>query len=202
MFRLSLLKKSQDVLGNSFEKTVRSFSVASILKNKDFYWNDKYDPKESHFEKILIANRGEIACRVMKTCRRLGIKTVAVHSEVDSLAEHVRLADEAICIGPAHTSQSYLRMDKILDAVKQTGSQAVHPGYGFLSENTVFAKHLEDMNVVFLGPNSHAIHAMGDKIESKRIANKAKVNCIPGYDGEVADADSAVKISNEIGYQS
>jgi propionyl-CoA carboxylase alpha chain len=164
------------------------------------YWNDKHDPKESKFESILIANRGEIACRVIKSCRRLGIRSIAVYSEADSLSEHVRLADEAVCIGPAHTSQSYLRMDKILDAVKKTGAQAVHPGYGFLSENTVFAKNLEDLNVVFLGPNSKAIRSMGDKIESKRIAHKAKVSCIPGFDGEVPDVEAAVKIANDIGY--
>jgi propionyl-CoA carboxylase alpha chain len=122
---------------------------------------------------VLIANRGEIACRVMQTCRRLGIKTVAVHSEIDAFSKHVQLADEAVCIGPAASKDSYLRMDKILDAVNKTGAQAVHPGYGFLSENTVFAAKLAEAGVTFVGPNSKAIHGMGDKLESKRVATKA-----------------------------
>ncbi|KAH3809691.1 hypothetical protein DPMN_138067, partial [Dreissena polymorpha] len=167
---------------------------------KQMYWNDKSVEGEPMFEKVLIANRGEIACRVIKTCRRLGIKTVAVHSEADSMAVHKRMADEAVCIGPAPTSQSYLVMDNILKAVKDTGAQAVHPGYGFLSENTKFAAALADMGVQFIGPNSKAIHAMGDKIESKRIASAAKVNMIPGHDGVVQDAEHCVKLANEIGY--
>ncbi|KAL3846572.1 hypothetical protein ACJMK2_017549 [Sinanodonta woodiana] len=167
---------------------------------KEFYWNDKYNPDEPMFEKILIANRGEIACRVMKTCKRLGIKTVAVHSDVDSLAVHTRMADETVCIGPAPTSESYLKMDVILDAVKKTGAQAVHPGYGFLSENTVFAAKLAEIGVEFIGPSSKSIHAMGDKIESKRIAMRAKVNMIPGHDGVVKDADHCVELAKEIGY--
>uniref|UniRef100_A0A1I8GL11 Propionyl-CoA carboxylase alpha chain, mitochondrial n=2 Tax=Macrostomum lignano TaxID=282301 RepID=A0A1I8GL11_9PLAT len=180
---------------------MRTLCSHSAARQADaIYWNDKHDSNESRFEKILIANRGEIACRVINSCKRLGIKSVAVHSEIDASSKFVQLADEAVCIGPAPTSKSYLNMEAILQAVKQTGAQAVHPGYGFLSENTVFAKRLEDLDVVFLGPNSKAIRAMGDKIESKRIANKAKVNCIPGFDGEVKDADEAVKIANDIGY--
>lgn len=179
---------------------MRTLCTQSAAKRVGSYWNDKFKEGETRFDKILIANRGEIACRVIKTCRRLGIKAVAVHSEIDASSKFVQMADEAVCIGPAHTSKSYLNMEAILEAVKATGAQAVHPGYGFLSENTVFAKRLEDMNVVFLGPNSKAIRAMGDKIESKRIAHKAKVNCIPGFDGEVKNADEAVKIATEIGY--
>lgn len=129
---------------------------------------------------MLIANRGEIACRIIRTCRRFGIKTVAVHSEADTLAKFVEMADEAVCIGPPPSSKSYLRMDAILDAVKRTGAQAVHPGYGFLSENTLFAKKLQDSGVSFVGPNSEAVRAMGDKLESKRIAIKAGVHTVPG----------------------
>uniref|UniRef100_A0A673G8L4 Propionyl-CoA carboxylase alpha chain, mitochondrial-like n=1 Tax=Sinocyclocheilus rhinocerous TaxID=307959 RepID=A0A673G8L4_9TELE len=152
------------------------------------------------FDKILIANRGEIACRVIKTCKKMGIKTVAVHSDVDSSAVHVKMADEAVCVGPAPTSKSYLNMDAIMNAIKQTGAQAVHPGYGFLSENKEFAKRLEAEGVTFIGPDTHAIQAMGDKIESKLIAKAAKVNTIPGFDGVVKDAEEAVKIAGEIGY--
>uniref|UniRef100_A0A8C2I575 Propionyl-CoA carboxylase alpha chain, mitochondrial n=2 Tax=Cyprinus carpio TaxID=7962 RepID=A0A8C2I575_CYPCA len=159
-----------------------------------------YDPNEKTFDKILIANRGEIACRVIKTCKKMGIKTVAVHSDVDSSAVHVKMADEAVCVGPAPTSKSYLNMDAIMNAVKQTGAQAVHPGYGFLSENKEFAKRLAAEGVTFIGPDTHAIQAMGDKIESKLIAKAAKVNTIPGFDGVVKDAEEAVKIAGEIGY--
>ncbi|TKR80868.1 hypothetical protein L596_014858 [Steinernema carpocapsae] len=136
----------------------------------------------------------------MKTARAMGIKTVAVHSDVDSNALHVKMADEAVCVGPAPTNQSYLRADRILEAVKETGAQAVHPGYGFLSENTDFAAKLTAAGATFIGPNSKAILDMGDKIHSKRIAGEAKVNMIPGYDGEIADEDECVKVSNEIGY--
>ncbi|KAG5442329.1 Propionyl-CoA carboxylase alpha chain, mitochondrial [Clonorchis sinensis] len=166
----------------------------------DIYWNDKHDPNETKFEKVLVANRGEIACRVIQSCQRLGIRTVAVYSEADAVSRFVRMADEAVCVGPAASAQSYLNMPAILEAVRSTGAQAVHPGYGFLSENTVFAARLEELGVVFLGPNSKAIQAMGDKIESKRIATKAKVNGIPGYDGEVAGPDEAAKIAADIGY--
>ncbi|KAL8582914.1 hypothetical protein ACOMHN_057067 [Nucella lapillus] len=175
----------------------RCFSTTKS-KLKEMYWNDKSDPNEQKFDKVLIANRGEIACRVIKTCQRLGIKTVAVHSDVDSLALHTRLADEAVCIGKAPTSESYLRMDKILDAVQSTGAQAVHPGYGFLSENTIFAAKLNEIGVEFIGPNSSSIQAMGDKIESKRIATKAQVNMIPGHDGVVEDVEHCVKLAKEI----
>ncbi|XP_036397153.1 propionyl-CoA carboxylase alpha chain, mitochondrial [Megalops cyprinoides] len=159
-----------------------------------------YDSSEKTFDKILIANRGEIACRVMKTCKKMGIKTVAVHSDVDSSAVHVKMADEAVCVGPAPTSKSYLNMDAIMEAVRQSGAQAVHPGYGFLSENKEFAKRLAGEGVTFIGPDTHAIQAMGDKIESKLIAKQAKVNTIPGFDGVVKDADEAVRIAGEIGY--
>ncbi|XP_064167943.1 propionyl-CoA carboxylase alpha chain, mitochondrial [Anguilla rostrata] len=159
-----------------------------------------YDSNEKTFDKILIANRGEIACRVMKTCKKMGIKTVAVHSDVDSSAVHVKMADEAVCVGPAPTSKSYLNMAAILEAVRRTGAQAVHPGYGFLSENKEFAKRLAAEGVAFIGPDTHAIQAMGDKIESKLIAKQAKVNTIPGFDGVVKDVDEAVRIAGEIGY--
>ncbi|XP_017285853.1 propionyl-CoA carboxylase alpha chain, mitochondrial [Kryptolebias marmoratus] len=158
------------------------------------------NPEEKTFEKILIANRGEIACRVMKTCRKMGIQTVAVHSDVDSSAVHVKMADEAVCVGPAPTNKSYLNMDAIMDAIRRTGAQAVHPGYGFLSENKEFAKRLAAEGVTFIGPDTHAIQAMGDKIESKLIAKAAKVNTIPGFDGVVKTAEDAVKIAQQIGY--
>ncbi|XP_033290979.1 propionyl-CoA carboxylase alpha chain, mitochondrial isoform X1 [Orcinus orca] len=159
-----------------------------------------YDSNEKTFDKILVANRGEIACRVIKTCKKMGIKTVAIHSDVDASSVHVKMADEAVCVGPAPTSKSYLNMDAIMEAIKKTGAQAVHPGYGFLSENKEFAKCLAAEDVVFIGPDTHAIQAMGDKIESKLLAKNAKVNTIPGFDGVVKDADEAVRIAREIGY--
>uniref|UniRef100_A0A8C0BYE5 Propionyl-CoA carboxylase alpha chain, mitochondrial n=1 Tax=Buteo japonicus TaxID=224669 RepID=A0A8C0BYE5_9AVES len=152
------------------------------------------------FEKLLIANRGEIACRVIKTCKKMGIKTVAIHSDVDANAVHVKMADEAVCVGPAPTSKSYLNMDAIMEVIKKTRAQAVHPGYGFLSENKEFARRLASEGVTFIGPDTHAIQAMGDKIESKLLAKNAKVNTIPGFDGVVKDADEAVRIAREIGY--
>ncbi|PIB24453.1 acetyl/propionyl-CoA carboxylase subuit alpha [Amylibacter kogurei] len=152
------------------------------------------------FDKILIANRGEIACRVIKTARKMGIKTVAVYSDADKNALHVEMADEAVHIGAAPASESYLVIDKIMDAIKQTGAQAVHPGYGFLSENKLFAQALEKAGIAFIGPNPYAIEAMGDKITSKKLAAEAGVSTVPGYMGLIADADDAVKISNEIGY--
>ena len=152
------------------------------------------------FKKILIANRGEIACRIIKTARRLGIKTVAVYSEADRDGLHVEMADEAVLIGPAAAAQSYLVIDKIVDACKQTGAEAVHPGYGFLSEREAFPVALQKAGIVFIGPNPKAIAAMGDKIESKKAAAKAKVSTVPGYLGEIADAKQAVKIADEIGY--
>ncbi len=152
------------------------------------------------FEKILIANRGEIACRVIKTARQMGIKTVAVYSDADKNALHVEMADEAVHIGPPPANQSYIVIDKIMDAIKQTGAQAVHPGYGFLSENPKFAEALEAAGVAFIGPPVKAIEAMGDKITSKKIAQEANVSTVPGYMGLIEDAEEAVKISNEIGY--
>ena len=152
------------------------------------------------FKKILIANRGEIACRVMKTAKKMGIQTVAVYSEADAQALHVQMADEAVFIGPPPAADSYLVMDKIVDACKQTGAEAVHPGYGFLSENAEFVKRLEKEGIAFIGPNVKAVEVMGDKIESKKFANDAKVNTVPGYLGEIADAKEAVKIAGDIGY--
>ncbi|HBS99373.1 MAG TPA: acetyl/propionyl-CoA carboxylase subunit alpha, partial [Citreicella sp.] len=152
------------------------------------------------FEKILIANRGEIACRVIKTARRMGIKTVAVYSDADRNALHVEMADEAVHIGAAPASQSYIVIDRIMGAIRQSGAQAVHPGYGFLSENPKFAQALDAEGVAFVGPPVKAIEAMGDKITSKKIAAEAGVNTVPGYMGLIADAEEAVTISNQIGY--
>ncbi|MDD8021889.1 MAG: acetyl/propionyl/methylcrotonyl-CoA carboxylase subunit alpha [Paracoccaceae bacterium] len=152
------------------------------------------------FKKILIANRGEIACRVIKSARKMGIKTVAVYSDADAHALHVKMADEAVHIGPPPANQSYIVIDKIMDAIRQTGAEAVHPGYGFLSENMKFAEALENEGVVFVGPPSPAIESMGDKITSKKLAMEAGVSTVPGYMGLIADADEAVKISGEIGY--
>uniref|UniRef100_A0A7S2WD42 propionyl-CoA carboxylase n=1 Tax=Mucochytrium quahogii TaxID=96639 RepID=A0A7S2WD42_9STRA len=155
---------------------------------------------EKLFSKILIANRGEIACRVMKTAKRLGIKTVAVYSEPDSQAMHVKMADEAYCIGPAASTKSYLNIEKIMDVIKQSGAEAVHPGYGFLSENAVFAEELEANGVAFIGPGSKAIVAMGDKIESKRLAIEAGVSTVPGDSHVVKEDEQIIRIANEIGY--
>jgi propionyl-CoA carboxylase alpha chain len=152
------------------------------------------------FKKILIANRGEIACRVIKTAKKMGIKTVAIYSDADRNALHVKMADEAIHIGPAPANQSYIVIDKVMDAIKQTGAEAVHPGYGFLSENAKFAEALEAAGVAFIGPPKGAILAMGDKITSKKLAQEANVSTVPGYMGLIDDADHAVKISNEVGY--
>lgn len=156
--------------------------------------------EEPLFSKVLVANRGEIAVRIMQTCRRLGIKTVAVYSDADAMSKHVEYADEAVHIGPSPSSESYLIMDKIIDACKQTGAAAVHPGYGFLSENGAFEKRLRTEGITFIGPKAEAMKAMGDKIESKIIAKKAGVNTIPGFDGVVEDVTKAVEISKEIGY--
>jgi propionyl-CoA carboxylase alpha chain len=152
------------------------------------------------FDKILIANRGEIAVRVIKTCRRLGIRTVVVFSEADRDSMAVEMADESVFIGPAPAAQSYLVIDKIIDACRQTGAQAVHPGFGFLSEKVEFAERLAAEGIVFIGPNPHAIHAMGDKIESKKTAAAAGVSCVPGHIGEIRDTAHAIEISEEIGY--
>jgi propionyl-CoA carboxylase alpha chain len=152
------------------------------------------------FSKILIANRGEIACRIIRTARKMGIATVAVHSDADARAPFVRLADEAMHIGPSPAAQSYLVADKIIAAAKQTGAEAVHPGYGFLSERTSFAEALAAENIAFIGPPVNAIAAMGDKIESKKLAKEAGVNVVPGYLGEIDDTEHAIRISSEIGY--
>eukprot|EP00009_Paramoeba_aestuarina_P008667 CAMPEP_0201523692 /NCGR_PEP_ID=MMETSP0161_2-20130828/20782_1 /ASSEMBLY_ACC=CAM_ASM_000251 /TAXON_ID=180227 /ORGANISM="Neoparamoeba aestuarina, Strain SoJaBio B1-5/56/2" /LENGTH=754 /DNA_ID=CAMNT_0047922883 /DNA_START=52 /DNA_END=2316 /DNA_ORIENTATION=+ len=151
-------------------------------------------------ESILVANRGEIACRIMRTAKKLGIRTIAVYSEADSLSQHVEMADESVCIGPPPSADSYLRIDRIMEAIQQTKAAAVHPGYGFLSERSAFVEELEKNNVIFIGPGSHAMNAMGDKIESKKIAKAAGVNVIPGFIGEVDDSDEVIRLSKEIGY--
>jgi propionyl-CoA carboxylase alpha chain len=162
--------------------------------------NPKVTGAKPLFDKILIANRGEIACRVIRTCKRLGIKTVAVYSEADADALHVREADEKVLIGPPPSAQSYLLIDKIIEACKQTGAQAVHPGYGFLSEKEAFQTALAKAGITFIGPDAHAIYAMGDKIESKKLAQKAGVSTVPGHLAAIPNADEAVKIAQKIGY--
>ncbi|MGB5484366.1 acetyl-CoA carboxylase biotin carboxylase subunit [Parasphingorhabdus sp.] len=152
------------------------------------------------FKKILIANRGEIACRVIRTAQKMGIKTVAVYSDADARSPHVKIADEAVHIGPSPAGESYLIADKIIAACKETGAEAVHPGYGFLSERTSFAQQLADNDIAFIGPPINAIAAMGDKIESKKLAEKAGVSVVPGHIGEIDDTEHAVKIAGEIGY--
>ena len=152
------------------------------------------------FKKILIANRGEIACRVIRTAQKMGIKTVAVYSDADARSPHVKMADEAVHIGPSPAGESYLIADKIIAACKETGAEAVHPGYGFLSERTSFAQQLDDNDIAFIGPPINAIAAMGDKIESKKLAEKAGVSVVPGHIGEIDDTEHAVKIAGEIGY--
>jgi propionyl-CoA carboxylase alpha chain len=152
------------------------------------------------FKKILIANRGEIACRVIRTAQKMGIKTVAVYSDADARSPHVKMADEAVHIGPSPAGESYLIADKIIAACKETGAEAVHPGYGFLSERTSFAQQLADNDIAFIGPPINAIAAMGDKIESKKLAEKAGVSVVPGHIGEIDDTEHAVNIAGEIGY--
>ncbi|CAI5501804.1 unnamed protein product [Closterium sp. Naga37s-1] len=152
------------------------------------------------FSKVLVANRGEIACRVMKTARALGIRSVAIYSEPDVESLHVRMADEAVCVGPAPAAQSYLNTDAVLEAIRSTGADAVHPGYGFLSENAMFVERLDEEGVTFVGPNLNAIDAMGDKIHSKRLAKEAKVNTIPGKEDVIRDEDHAVEIAQEVGF--
>jgi propionyl-CoA carboxylase alpha chain len=152
------------------------------------------------FKKILIANRGEIACRVIQTARQMGITTVAVYSEADKDARHVELADESVLLGPAPSRESYLVADKILAAAKQTGAEAIHPGYGFLSENEDFARRVEEEGLVFIGPKHYSIAAMGDKIASKKLANEAKVNTIPGWNDAIETPERAVEIARDIGY--
>jgi propionyl-CoA carboxylase alpha chain len=152
------------------------------------------------FKKILIANRGEIACRVIRTARRMGIATVAVHSDADASAQHVREADEAVPVGPAPSTESYLKIERIVEACRKTGAEAVHPGYGFLSEKAAFAETLAAAGIVFIGPPAAAIAAMGDKIESKKLAHQAKVSTVPGHLGVIPDAESAVTIARSVGY--
>ena len=152
------------------------------------------------FKKLLVANRGEIACRVMRTAHRMGIETVAVYSEPDSRAPHVALAGQSVCVGSAASADSYLRIDRILDAIASTGAEAVHPGYGFLSENAAFSEAVEAAGVAFVGPAAFAINAMGDKIESKRLAAEAGVTTIPGFEGVIADADEAARVASEVGF--
>src|SRR5918994_622088 len=156
--------------------------------------------RDGMFKKILIANRGEIACRVIKTARKMGIKTVAVYSDADRDARHVELADESVHIGPAPSRDSYLQADKIIAACKQTGAQAVHPGYGFLSENEAFARRVEEEGITFIGPKHYSIAAMGDKIASKKLAKEANVNTIPGYNAAIDTPQQAVEIAQGIGY--
>src|SRR5436305_4531892 len=147
------------------------------------------------FKRILIANRGEIPCRIIKTARRIGIATVAVYSDADRDALHVEMADEAVHIGPPAAAESYLLIEKIVAACKQTGAEAVHPGYGFLSEREAFAEALEKAGIVFIGPNVHAIGAMGDKIESKKLAKTAGVTMVPGHLDVIPNAEAAVRIA-------
>ena len=156
--------------------------------------------KKTMFKKILIANRGEIACRVIKTAKKMGILTVAVYSDADKDARHVELADEAVHIGGSASRDSYLQADRIIAACKQTGAEAVHPGYGFLSENEAFARKVEEEGIVFIGPKHYSIAAMGDKIASKKLANEAKVNTIPGWNEAIETAERAVEIAKDIGY--
>ncbi|EFA03463.2 propionyl-CoA carboxylase alpha chain, mitochondrial [Tribolium castaneum] len=152
------------------------------------------------FSKILVANRGEIACRIIKTAKKMNLKTVAVYSEADAFSPHVKLADEAVFLGPSLASESYLNIKKIIDAVKSTGAEAVHPGYGFLSENASFVSLLEDEKIVFVGPPAGVINKLGDKLASKKLAQNAGVNVIPGFDGEIRDAKHCVEIARQIGY--
>ena len=171
-----------------------------VAKNKTAVKKKATAPSKPPFDKILIANRGEIACRVIRTCKRMGIKTVAVYSEADADALHVREADEKVFVGPPPSAQSYLLIDKIVDACKKTGAQAVHPGYGFLSEKQEFQKALAKAGIAFIGPDAHAIYAMGDKIESKKLAQKAGVSTVPGYLAAISNAEAAVKIAQKVGY--
>src|SRR5579859_2771583 len=152
------------------------------------------------FSKILIANRGEIAVRIIKTCRRMGISTVVVYSEADADSLAVSMADEGVFIGPSPANQSYLVAEKIIDACHQSGAQAVHPGFGFLSENAGFARRCAEAGIVFIGPNPGAIDTMGDKIQSKLFAARAGISIVPGHIGEIDDTAHAIRIAEEIGY--
>lgn len=198
MIRL-ILQKAFSISLQKGKPVHRLIGSGSLTRKwQRFYQNSA--SKKPLFEKILIANRGEIACRIIRTCKKMGIKTVAVYSEPDRYSMHVRMADEAVFIGPAPSIESYLRIDKIVEAVKQTGAQAVHPGYGFLSENNRFVEALESLGVVFIGPGSKAMDAMGDKLHAKKVAKDAGVNIVPGFIGEVSDVEHALKIAHEIGY--
>ncbi|KAJ3104941.1 hypothetical protein HDU97_008689 [Phlyctochytrium planicorne] len=185
-------------------RTAQGTSRLALAVTASRRWQTTQVDYGKTFDKILIANRGEIAVRVIKTAKKMGIKTVAIYSEADANSLHVRLADEAVLVactfGPAPTSQSYLNIPNIIGAIKKTGAQAVHPGYGFLSENFHFVKALDEAGVTFIGPNERSMFLMGDKIESKKIAKAANVTTIPGFNGVVENADHAVKIANEIGY--
>lgn len=202
MFRqrpfLATTSKATSYLANYVIRPVFAANAVSFLSIQNRFQSTTTQPKL--FDKILIANRGEIACRVMRTCKRLGIKTVAIYSTADAQSLHVQLADEVYCVGPPPTNQSYLLIDKVMDAIKTSGAQAVHPGYGFLSENSLFSARLKEAGVAFLGPSAESIAAMGDKIESKRLAHQAQVNTIPGFDGVVRDLNHAIEIANDIKY--
>ena len=152
------------------------------------------------FQKVLVANRGEIACRVIRTCQKLGISTVAIYSDADREALHVQLADEAHHVGPAHVRESYLNIDKIVEVVRSSGADAVHPGYGLLSENASFVAALQDAGVVFIGPRSEAMELMGDKAAARAFAQRCGVPVVPGSDGPVETEDEAVALAEEIGY--
>lgn len=173
-------------------------SLSKHLASRRWFSATAAAPKK--FDKILIANRGEIACRVIKSAKKAGIKTVAIYSEPDKHSQHVLMADEAICVGPAESSLSYLNVPAIMDAIKSTGAQAVHPGYGFLSENSSFSGLLEQNGIEFIGPKKYAIESMGDKITSKQIARDANVNTIPGWLGTVEKDEDVIKVAQEIGY--
>jgi acetyl-CoA carboxylase biotin carboxylase subunit len=174
-----------------------------LVKNSPSSLQNKFLSEEksmSYFKKILIANRGEIARRVIRTCKRLGIQTVAVYSEADALAPFVAEADEAVCLGPAQAKKSYLDIEKVIEAAKQTGADGVHPGYGFLSENANFARRLEQEGITFIGPDARVIELMGSKIESRRQMQKAGVPVVPGWDGSLESVDEALTIAEQIGY--
>jgi len=185
-------------VGRIFNRLPRTFGPQRTfgVSRRSFHVS-RIDLQKPYFDKILVANRGEIACRVMRSAKKLGIKTVAIHSDVDTHSNHVLMADEAVCVGGAVSATSYLNMDNILKAIEITGAQAVHPGYGFLSENAHFAEKLEERGVVFIGPSRSAIHAMGDKIESKKIASEAKVNVIPGRLADVHDVKEVLEIGKK-----
>ena len=184
-----------------FRQSSMRTSIAPTLRNLAPRSFATRVPGEKLFDKILIANRPrEIACRVMRTAKDLGIKTVAIYSEPDANSVHVQMADEAYCVGPAASAESYLNVPRILEVIKESGAQAVHPGYGFLSENSAFGEALEAIGIKFIGPKSRAINAMGDKIESKEVAIAAGVNCIPGNLKVIEDAEECAKVASEIGY--